>query len=242
MSTRKRPEGLTASDKFRTGKAYSIHQAAQLARTTPATVRRWLLGYEAPGHRMAPVFGEKRRLQDKEALLVSFLELVEIVVVSRFRQGIGSTPVSLGTLREAHSYALELFGLSHPFASLKMRVEGGHLMHEFDLHNRKGPRLALDLHGQWALPWPVQDEMEHLDFDGGTRARDPFALRWFPRGRKVPIVVDPHVAAGRPTIYKRAVTVETLIQRHRRGEPIEDLASDYDVEIHLLEEVLRYAA
>src|SRR3712207_2622998 len=83
------PSGM---DRFRLGKAYSVGQSAELARTTPATVRRWLMGYSVPGHRMLPVFGGQRR--GSGPLVVSFLELAEIVVVARFRQATdGQGPV-----------------------------------------------------------------------------------------------------------------------------------------------------
>lgn len=52
----------TGLDPFTTGKAYSIAEAARLARTTAQTVRRWLLGYESPSHRLPPAFGGRTTL------------------------------------------------------------------------------------------------------------------------------------------------------------------------------------
>src|SRR3972149_3647087 len=100
------PEGPVSLDKFRTGKAYTVPQAARLAHSSSATVRRWLKGYEVPGHRMTPVFGRKIEAPEAGPLLVSFLELVEIVVVARFRQGAdGHHRVPLERLRQAHDFA-----------------------------------------------------------------------------------------------------------------------------------------
>ena len=69
-------------DRFRSGKAYTVAQAARLADTSPATVRRWLKGYSAPRHHMEPVFGAK----PEDINRLSFLELVELIVASRFRK------------------------------------------------------------------------------------------------------------------------------------------------------------
>jgi hypothetical protein len=80
-------DGQAGVDLFRTGKAYNVVQAAKLAGTTPATVRRWLAGYEVPGHQMEPVFGGRRLPAGEAPWFVSFLQLVEIVVVARFRRG-----------------------------------------------------------------------------------------------------------------------------------------------------------
>jgi len=235
--------GQPALDRFRTGKAYTVSQAARLAKTTPQTVRRWLLGYDAAGHRMVPVFGNKQQQFQEAGFLVSFLELIEVVVVARFRHGLASGhPVPLDRLRQAHAYARRAFDLPYPFASLNLRESGGHILHQFDEHNPDGPRLALDLQGQWELPGIVRSELQQMDFDTDHPQQDPFALRWFPQGRSVPIVVDPHIAAGRPTIYRRGITVETIAQRFHHGESVQDIADDYEIGRDLVEEALRYAA
>lgn len=232
-------DGEPAIDRFRSGKAYTIAQAARLADTTPATVRRWLVGYAAPGHRMAPVFGAKQQPEEGEQLLVSFLELVEIAVVARFRQGAEGHPVSLDRLRRAHAYARDAFNLPYPFASLNLRERGGHVLHEFAEQRDSGAHgLVLSLNGQWELPGLVRQELRHLDFE----QRDSLALRWFPKGRSVPIVLDPRIAAGRPVIYRRGVTLETIAARWRAGEPITSIAEDYELEPSTVESVLRYAA
>ena len=226
-------------DPFRTGKAYSAAQAARLAGTTPATARRWLLGYEAPGHQMAPVFGVGRATIEEGPLVVSFLDLVEIAVVARFRSAQSRRgQVTLERLRHAHRYAREQLGFPYPFATLSLSEFGGHILHQFDTLYPGPGILALDTGGQWALPGVVQDEMVRLDFGSA----DPFAIRWFPRGRSVPIVVDPHIAAGRPTILESGVTLETISRRWHGGESIEALAQDYDLVPRVVEEVLKYAA
>src|SRR5439155_17515888 len=127
------------------------------------------------------------------------------------RQGIqGSQVVTLERLRRAHTFARRKFKLPYPFASLNLRETGGHILHEFDEQNPDGPRLALDLNGQWELPGLVRRELEHLDFDWDGRIQDPLAVRWFPKGRAIPIVVDPHIAADGPTIQGGGVTVGTI--------------------------------
>jgi uncharacterized protein (DUF433 family) len=224
-------------DPFRTGKAYSIRQAARLARTTPATVRRWLMGYEAPGHQMNPVFGKKSPGDGEGPLAVSFLELVEIVVAAGFRHGGASgQPVKLERLRAAHQFARERFGLPYPFASWRLWEFGGHVLHDFDVHQPAGEALALDLHGQWVLPWIVQATRDQFEFS------DEFVVRWFPSGRNVPIAVDPHMGAGRPTVVGTGVTVDTLKSRWEAGENISELAEDFDLEEPVIEAALRYAA
>lgn len=224
-------------DVYRAGKAYTVGQAAHLAGTTAATVRRWLLGYEAPGHRMQPVFGNEGGAVGKGPLTVSFLQLIELSVVARFRAAT-SGKVSLDRLRRAHEYARGELRLAYPFATLQLFESGGHILHQFEEQNPGPGVLALDLKGQWVLPGIVREEREQLDFGES----DPFAVRWFPRGREVPIVVDPRIAGGRPTIEHSGVTIDTIQRRWRARESIKLIAQDYELRPEVVEEALQYAA
>jgi uncharacterized protein (DUF433 family) len=230
---------LVVIDSVRSGKAYTVAQAARLADTSPATVRRWLRGYHAPHHHMDPVFGAK----DTDASRLSFLELIELIVASTFRRSTGKHPgISLEKIRRAHSYAREEWGLPYPFASLNLLHDGAHILREFDAKETGGPTLlALDEGGQWALPGAVIDQFDnHLEFS--HKPNDPFAIRWRPYGIGFPVVVDPHVAGGQPTVAGRAVTVETLRSRRDGGESIQSLAEDYELPVRTVEDVLERAA
>jgi uncharacterized protein (DUF433 family) len=229
-------------DAFRVGKAYTIAHAARLAGATASTVRRWHLGYEVPGHQMVPVFGQRRQRRDDEPLMLSFLDLVELIVAVRLRRGSGGRAIKLERIRLAHKYARQALELPYPFASLRLREMGGHIFHEFDEQNPHGARLALDLAGQWGLPLAVTTEFdEHLEFSLDP-ATDPFALRWYPYGHAVPVVVDPHVAAGQLSVAGTGVTIATLNGRRVAGESMRDLARDYAIPVKVVREVLTHAA
>ena len=226
-------DARSGADVLRYGKAYTVGQAARLAGVAPATVRRWLKGYEAPGRQMAPVFGAGGSPDGAPG--VSFLQLIEIVVVAQFRRG--KRPVQLDRLRRAHAFARERFGLPYPFASLSLREFGGHVLHEFDEADPHGPALALDIGGQWAMPGVVSSLLECVDFS----AVDHQAERWFPAGRDAPIVLDPRIGAGRLTVLGTGVTIDTIYQRFMAGESIEQLADDYDLSAATIQEAIRYA-
>jgi uncharacterized protein (DUF433 family) len=88
------------------------------------------------------------------------------------------------------------------------------------------------------LPLPVQKELELFDFD----PTDHLAQRWFALGRDGHIVVDPHIAAGRPVIAGTGVTVDVINKRLLSNESIEAIAEDFEIGITELEQALRYAA
>ncbi len=225
-------------DAFRFGKSYTVPQAARLASVSLATVRGWLRGSDAPTRRMELVFGASAGRKG-DPLVLSFLQLMEIVVVAQFRRGItGRRSLSLERLRRAHAFARRSWqGLEYPFASLHLKEMGGHVLHEFDETNPNGAALALDMGGQWAPPGFVTHTLESFDFSHVDR----LAERWYPAGRDVPIVLDPHIGAGRMTIQGSGITVDTIYRRFRAGQTIEFLASDYDLDETAIEEAIRYA-
>ncbi len=214
--------------------AYTISETAKLARTTSATVRRWLYGYESTGHQMKPVFGHESDNKEHPAQ-VSFLQLAEIVVVSAFRK----RDVKLKRLRRAHAYARREFDIEYPFASLALKTDGVHVLLEFERSEQSGPTashlLSLDEEGQWTLPGDVVQVLEEFDYE------PELAVRWFPAGKNVPIVVDPLYAAGRPTIPGRGITIESIYKMWKAGNKIEFIAEDYELDSEIIESALRYA-
>jgi len=118
---------VETSNRWRTRPVYTISQTAKLAGVHPITVRRWLYGSFTASTKMRPVFSKKGTYKEDTAE-VSFLQLAEIVVVSRFRQ----RKVKLDTLRQAHEYACQQLGLDYPFAWLNLKTDGIHVFSDFE--------------------------------------------------------------------------------------------------------------
>lgn len=219
-----------ALDLYRTGKSYTIRDVALLADTTPQTVRRWLQGYENERGNMEPVFGQRRI-----SPVLSFMELAEIVVAARFRSYGGT----LQKVRDAHAYAREQWPeLPYPFASLRLKMLGGEMIHQFD-RTYGGEALAISLgSGQYTLPGLVGQALDLFDFDEA----DEMAIRWYPAGRDVPIILDPKMAGGRLSIVDRGVTVETIRRRFYKGrQSIHFIARDLDLSPAQVEEAIKFS-
>jgi uncharacterized protein (DUF433 family) len=187
---------------------------------------------------MEPVFGPVQSPTNDGPLTISFLQLMEIVVVAKFRlRAPGRTSVKLQRIRDAHEFARSFWAIPYPFASLKLREFGGHVLHEYDRSNPNGPMLALDLGGQWVLPGAVRSELDLFDYN----AEDQFAMRWYPAGRDVPIVLDPRIGAGRPVILGSGVSVRIIRRRFDAGADIEELADDFELQASDIQQAIRYA-
>ena len=212
---------------WRTRPVYSLWQAASLASVSTRTVKRWVEGYSpSPWTEARPVFGERSH----DTPYLSFLEVAEIVVVSAFRQ----QHVTLERIRLAHSYAASLLRLEFPFATADMKQYGLHIVTEFQSSDPGVSLLTLDAFGQWALPFAVSESLNTFEW------LHHWASRWFPGGRDIPIVIDPQVAAGKPTVVDRNVTVETILRRFVAKQDPEYIAEDLEIDESNVIDIIRY--
>ncbi|HEX5461465.1 MAG TPA: DUF433 domain-containing protein [Steroidobacteraceae bacterium] len=58
-------------------------------------------------------------------------------------------------------------------------------------------------------------------------------------GQPATVVIDPHVAFGRPVPAGRAVPTAVLVDRFKAGDSFEPLAGDYGTSAQAIEEALR---
>ncbi len=84
------------------------------------------------------------------------------------------------------------------------------------------------------MPEPVSQAVDQLEYE------QDLATRWFPVGKAVPIVVDPRLSTGLPTILGRGVTVLAIRKRFKAGLRIEFIAEDFEMEPSLVETALQY--
>ena len=196
--------------------AYRYAEAARLAQTTPQTISRWLRGAATPGRRMRPV------LPARAPGLLSYLQLIEVAFVADFRR----LGVPLDNLRRAHAYLRKAFAVEFPFAQLEVKTDGASVLVEY-IEHEGGQALrrlvAADRGGQLAWPELIQARFEQLDYEGHR------AVRWYPRGRSVPIVVDPRIAFGAPLVERAGVATWVLRERYEAGESLSDLEAEFGV-------------
>ncbi len=206
---------------------YSISRAAHLSGLTTYNIRRWLYGIDQPSQQMQPVFPDAHR----DLPYISFLQLVELVIAKHFR----GKRIRLERIRRAHSFAKTAFTTDYPFAHLNLKTFGVNILVEFQ-EKEPGPSLlSLDPGGQWMFPGVVAEEISKIEF------LNELAARWYPLGMTVPLVIDPRMAAGQPTIPDRGITVATVFKRWEANESIKSMADDFDIPEATIENLVRYA-
>ena len=239
--------GHSTYNAWRTDPMYSFSEAAQLGHVSTSTVRNWIRGYEGKERQIQPLFNTPA----SDVPMVSFLQLIEVIVVGKFRK---SYRYSLEKIRRAYEYTRTEFSLDYPFAHLKLEPLGGHIVGwmrgEIPGSSLEPPTLqeldevttsslqAFDEPLQWSLPVPILAMLHHqLVYD----MQQNLAERWYPLGKTVPIVLDPRLSSGVPTVEGRAVTFQTIHKRFKAQQRINFIAQDLDLEPELVETVLQYA-
>ena len=213
------------ADKWRTQPMYTFGEAARLANVSQPTVRNWFLGN--PARETPPLFPEGAT----DDSMLSYLQLIETVVAARFRN---SDRVPYRNVHAAYRNAREILGVEFPFAHFKMEPLGVHIIARLEGEEIGQSLQALDSPVQWSLPGLVLEVIHQIDYEG------EFAGRWFPAGKRSPIVVDPRISSGVPTVNGSGVSVNTIFKRWRAGLKMDFIARDLSLEVADVETVLQY--
>jgi uncharacterized protein (DUF433 family) len=197
--------------------AYGVSDAARFIGVPPATLRSWVSG--DPGL-IAPADAGMRRL--------SFHNLVEAHVLRALRT---RHSVQMKHVRTAIVYAERELGIDRLLLSKEMQTAGGDIFLE-----RFGQLVNVSRSGQLAMKELLTAHLERVERDSSA-----IPIRLYPLvpGEKMdrPVVIDPNVSFGRPTVVGSGIQTAVLVQRFDAGESLRDLAADYG----LLEERIKSA-
>lgn len=196
--------------------AYQVGEAAHYARISPSTVVAW--------HKI-----EQRVLSQKQSReRLSYLQLIELAVVAAFR--IAKFP--LNEIRAAREYVKRELKCDHPFAEYEFKRYGKSLFTEYD---SAGIRRLLKANQAGQLAWkeivgPVLQEFEY--------EHEGVAIRWHVAGPSSPIVIDPRVAFGVPTI--KGTPTWIIKGRFDAGESDSEIAEDFRLDVPSIREALKF--
>lgn len=199
---------------------YQVGEAARYAHVSPQTVVDW----HKDGGRKTLSAREKRAA-------LSYMQLIEVAVVAAFRKA----GISLRQIRATREYVAKRLESEFPFAEYSFKADGKRLVMDYEQiegASGKGKLLRPDQGGQ--LAWAtIIDRLSEFEYE-----RKGIVVRWHLEGPRSPIIIDPRVAFGAPTVQGTPTWV--VKGRWEAGEDIQEIADDFGLKTPDILEALKF--
>lgn len=196
---------------------YGTVEAAGYLGLRPDRVRAWLDGYDRAGTVYPPVVRPTPTGSD----IVTWGEFVELGYLREYRR----KGVPLQKLRPVIEALRHEYATPYPLATARPFVMGKELVLELQEQHELPAAIAIVVRsGQTvALTAEARRFFHKVEFDAtGT---DGVARRLRPAGPASPVVIDPLVRFGRPSVA--GVATERLWELHDAGESVAEIADGY---------------
>lgn len=208
---------------------YGIAEAAGLLGLRPDRTRAWLDGYERQGVRYAPVIRPESTGDD----IVTWGEFVELGYLREYRRN----RVPLQRLRPVIDELRREFKTPYPLATAKPYVVDRELVLEVQDKNDLPTAIAIVIRSgqQIMLAGDANRFFKKIEFDS-PQVGD--VRRIHPAGIASPVVIDPLVRFGRPSV--QGVATERLWELFDAGESLDEITKGYDMPDALVRAAVSY--
>lgn len=202
---------------------YGIGEAAFYLGVPRSTLATWVRGQRVHGktrmHRLIEI--------DRTTNLLSFNNLAEAYVLASLTRRFD---LPMQRVRNA----LRFVGGVRPLLTTPFHTDGrGIFVEQF------GNLIDATQGGQGAIREVVESSLQRVDVDDKQLPLRLYPWRREPTEPRI-IALDPRRAFGKPTVVGSSVQSETIIDRHRAGDSVAQLAADYGLSGDVIEGVLRW--
>ncbi|OBJ49545.1 DUF433 domain-containing protein [Mycobacterium sp. 1423905.2] len=219
------PAGASVLDR----EMYSEAEAARLLRVPQQTLNYWLEGKTIrSGHTYQPVI----RPAPTGSRTVTWAEFVEAGLLGQYR----AHNVTLEEVRQFIAMLRDKTGEPYPLAHERPWAMNGRLLLEAQAASGLSPKYWLfyaPTDGQLVLPLPAaQDFLDRVEFE-----RDE-AVLWRPKGQTSPVVIDPDIRFGRPSVD--GISTSVLKEYSDDGYDYDEIAEQFDITVRDVELAVAY--
>lgn len=217
------------SKKFGLQPLYPLKEAASILRVSVSTLRWWVQG-RGRGPKQAPM----ERVIDADdggvGEILSFFNLIECHFLVAYKE----TGISLQAVRRAILHIREADGIDRPLLGKKFESDGISLFYDW-AQRHQGPKLVnATSSGQLAWPEVVRGHFKDIDYS------EEWPIQIWLLGRERPIVANPRIEHGLPTVATSRVRTEVIFDRFLAGEEPEEIAEDFSTPLAEITEALRW--
>jgi uncharacterized protein (DUF433 family) len=209
--------------------AFRIQDAARYADISANTVARW---HDVTGVKRTPAKGKPVLSSKGPREALSYLQLIELAVVASMR----AAGVKLEDIRASREYLATQLKSEYPLAEYEFKTDGKALLIDYQQLDESGPAEVLiesSKGGQLTWHEALKRRLDEFEYEGKG-----IAHRWWVRGRNQPIVIDPTIAFGSPSVG--SVPTWAVRQHWDAGEGLDDISDDLGIERSLVEVALKF--
>lgn len=214
---------------------YTVAEAARFLGVPPSTFSTWAHGYVRHPKGRPVVHGGpivtaiKTPPRHPE---VPFVGLVEGMVAAAFRRA----GVSMQHMRRALAVIEREIGIDHALASRRLFTDGAAILFDYASSGERDDEiLTVVVTGQRVFRETIYEYLSRISY-----ARDDWADRLVLPITAQPVVeCDPQRGFGRPLFIRGGAPMDDVLDRFRAGEPIRELAKDFDLRPSDVEDVIR---
>lgn len=199
---------------------YSIPEAASFVERPTSTVRRWTIGNVRKQRGGVSTVDEPLIVADGAlygAIPLSFLNLLELRFLAAYR-----SRIPLQAIRRALDFAGSELNVARPLLTLDFKTHGQSLFLQWASDTDEPFLMNASLHGQLAWPAALDDFIASVDYD----EREKSAYRWWPLGRKNPVIVDTLLNGGIPSTALSGVRTNAIAVHRSEGLDVGEIAYD----------------
>jgi uncharacterized protein (DUF433 family) len=213
---------------------YTVAEAARFLDVPVSTFTTWAHGYEAhpkgrPAVKGEPILTASRTPRRHPE--VPFVGLVEGMVAAAFRRA----GVSMQHIRRSLTVLRDEIGVDHALASRQLYTDGASILFDYATSERDQELLTVVVTGQRVFHDIIRDYLERI-----TYASDGFAERLvLPLTDRPVVECNPQRGFGRPLFIHGGAPMDDVLDRFRAGEPLKDVAKDFDLRPEDVEDVIR---
>lgn len=207
---------------------HSEAEAARLLCVSQQTLHYWLEGKKWRGDNYLPVI----RPEPTGQTVLKWAEFVEAGLLSQYRR---DDEVPLDDVRRFIAILREKTGEPYPLAhkfpwAVSQRVLILEAQAEAGLNGEY--LLYAPVDSQPLLLPPAQRFMDRVDF------KDDAAVLWRPAGRESPVVIDPEMRSGNPSVD--GISTSVLKEYSDEGDSYEEIARDFNLPVRDVELAVAY--
>jgi uncharacterized protein (DUF433 family) len=214
--------------------AYSISEAASYLDMPTATLRSWVLGRTYQTTEGTQFFQPLIDVADKKQRRLSFYNLVEAFTLNSMRRT--DHRISMPGIRKALNYVKRRLSEPRPLLTQRFLTDGVDLFLE-----KYGELVSASQDGQLAMRAILLDSLKHVRRDSKGMPQKLYLFTPPPADPdKIAVVIDPRIAFGNPIVDGTGVSTVILAQRYKAGDSIDELAEDFHLTRHAVEQAIRH--